>query len=123
MNKLLKLFMLGLLLVSFPILANAQKPKIQNNLAKTVAKTTFGIAKEATVIIVGQTTKIAWKTTKFAALEGGKTVAKDIAKPVLLKVTPQVSLFLLKQSGNVVQKGAPVAAKLLITYLKYKLPF
>ncbi len=65
-------------------------------------------------VVVKETAKVAWKTTKFTAGE----IAAPVAKAIVVKAAPKVSLFVLKQSGNLLEKGAPIAAKLLLTYLK-----
>ena len=72
---------------------------------------------KAAVIIVGQTAKAAWKTTKFTAAEVGKPAAKAI----FLKATPKVTAFLVKLTGKAIKRGFPVGQKLFVTYLKTRL--
>lgn len=72
---------------------------------------------KAAVIIVGQTAKAAWKTTKFTAAEIGKPAAKAI----ILKATPKVTAFLVKLTGKAIKRGIPIGQKLFVTYLKTRL--
>jgi hypothetical protein len=84
-------------------------------------KTTGSITKEVAVIVVGQTAKVGWKATKFTAKELAAPAAKSIIKPLVVKAAPKAGQFMLKQTGNAVEKGVPIAAKLLIKYIKYKI--
>lgn len=116
--KFTKVIILGVLLFSFQIIANAQDnapaDKKDRNIIVVGAAKTLEVGGKVTYIVVKETAKIAWKTTKFTA---GK-VAAPIAKAVVVKATPKVSMFILKQSGNVIEKAAPIMLKAAITYLK-----
>lgn len=90
--------------------SNAASTK-QNGAITRVAN----FAGQVTVIVVKSAGKAAWETTKFSA--------RNIAKPILFKALPKVSMFALKLSGKAIKKGIPVASKLGFTYLKAKLPF
>jgi hypothetical protein len=69
------------------------------------------------VIVVGQTAKAAWKTTKFTAVEVGKPAARAI----FLKAAPKATSFLFKLTGKAIQKGFPIGQKLFVTYVKTRL--
>jgi hypothetical protein len=72
---------------------------------------------KAAVIIVGQTAKAAWKTTKFTAAEVGKPAAKAI----FLKAAPKMTIWAAKLTGKAFEKALPIGKKLFITYLKTRL--
>ena len=115
---LLRVLFLGTLLFSIQILANAQNKvsveKKDRNVIVVGATKTLEVSGKVVFIVVKETAKIAWETTKFTAGE----IAAPVAKAVLLKAAPKVSLFLLKTSGKVVEKVAPIALKVALTYLK-----
>ena len=117
-SNLLKTLFLGLLLFVSICAVNAQSQvkveQKERSILVVGAKNTIGIAGKVGFVVVKETAKIAWKTTKFTAGE----IAAPVAKGILLKAAPKVSLFLLKQSGNVVEKAAPIALKAALTYLK-----
>lgn len=105
-------------LFSFQTPAKAQntitnEQKDSNIMVVGVPKT-LKVSGKVAFFLVKETAKIAWETTKFTA----KEMAAPVAKAILVKAAPQVSLFLLKQSGNILQKAAPIALKAAITYLK-----
>jgi hypothetical protein len=106
-QNIVKAVVLGLLLFSFSTFANAQdqvsSEKKDRNIIVVGTGRTLEIAGKVTVIVVKETAKIVWKTTKFTAGE----IAAPTAKALLLKVAPKVSLFLIK-------KAVPIAAKLVI---------
>ena len=95
----LKLFFLGVFLLLFALTANAQNQK-------STTEKVLNTAGKATVIIVGETAKAGYEVTKFGV--------KTVAKPLVVKVLPKVTTFLLK-------KSVPVAKKLFVTYLKTRL--
>lgn len=116
--KLTKAIILGILLISFQILAKAQSnnqaDKKDRNIIVVGAAKTLKIGGKAAYIVVRETSQIAWATTKFTAGE----IAAPVAKTILVKATPKISLFVLKQSGLVAKKAAPIALKAAITYMK-----
>lgn len=116
--KLIKITFLGILLLTFQNLANAQNnnpiEKKDRNIIVVGAGKTLEAGGKVTYIVVKETAKIAWKTTKFTAGE----IAAPIAKAIIVKAAPKVTLFMLKQSGNVIEKATPIALKAAITYLK-----
>ena len=81
------------------------------------------IAGKVSVVIIKSAAKTAWATTKFAAKDIAKPILVGIVKPLLLKATPQITMFALKLTGNSLKKGIPIATKLGMTYLRAKLPF
>lgn len=93
-------------------LAAAAGPKKQST-----ATQILNMTGKAAVIIVGQTARAAWKTTKFTAAEVGKPAAKAI----ILKATPKVTAFLVKLTGKAIKRGIPIGQKLFVTYLKTRL--
>lgn len=97
-KKLIKLLFIGVFVFCFSLLANAQEKK---SMTVKVAKTA--------VIIVGQTAKITFKAVKIAA-------------PIAFKITEKTTVIGFQISKTLVEKGLPVARKLLVTYLKTKLP-
>ena len=104
MNKnFLKPLLFGVFVFALCAAANAQNKK---STTERVVNTSF--------IIVGQSTKIAYQTAKFTGKEFVKPAATKVAKPLLLKVVPKVTVFLVK-------KGTPVVQKLFVTYLKTRL--
>ena len=117
-KKIIKVIILGILLFSFQILANAQSnvplEKKDRNIIIVGATKTLKVGGKVTYIVVKETAKIAWEVTKFTAGE----IAAPVAKAIVVKAVPKVSLVMLKITGKIIQKGVPIAAKLLITYLK-----
>ena len=109
--KLTKAITIGILLLSFQILAKAQSnnpaEKEDRNIIVVGAAKTLKIGGKATYIVVRETAQIAWATTKFTAGE----VAAPVAKAIVVKATPKVTIFLVK-------RGTPIVAKLLLTYIK-----
>lgn len=79
-------------------------------------------AGQVTVILVKSAGQAAWATTKFTAKDIAKPIIIGIAKPLLLKAAPKLSMFALKLTGNALKKGIPFAGKLGLAYLKAKLP-
>ena len=74
------------------------------------------------VVIIKSAAKMTWATTKFAAKDVAKPMIVGIAKPLLMKALPKVSMFALKLTGDALKKGIPFASKLGLAYLKAKLP-
>src|SRR5258705_11748290 len=97
-QNIVKAVVLGFLLFSFSIFAQAQDKvsveKKDRNIIVVGAGKTLEVAGKVAVIVVKETAKIAWKTTKFTASE----LAAPTAKALLLKVAPKVSLFLIKKA-------------------------
>lgn len=81
--------------------------------AQTKKSTTEKVL-NTSVIIVGQTAKIAYQTAKFTGKEFIKPATTKLAKPLILKVVPKATVFLVK-------KAIPVSQKLFVTYLKTRL--
>jgi len=115
MSKTLKVLIFGILLFSFQTPANAQnKVTVQSkdqNVIVVGATKTLKVAGQVTFIIVKETAKIVWETTKFTAAE----LAAPTAKALLLKAAPKITVFLLKTSGKIIEKAAPIALKMAIT--------
>lgn len=100
MNKIfLKLLFTGIFAFVLNISANAQNQK-------STTEKVLNTAGKATVIIVGETAKASYEVAKFGV--------KTIGKPLIVKVVPKTTKFLLK-------KSVPVAKKLFVTYLKTRL--
>ncbi len=108
MKKLiLRITVLCSLLLAFSLAANAQKVTVKSqkkssNVGVTILKGTG----KAAVIVVGTSAKIAWGTTKF--------IAKDIARPLLVRVAPRMAKLMLKSSGVVAKRALPLAVKLSV---------
>jgi hypothetical protein len=105
--NILKPLLLGVFVLTLCATANAQAKK---STTEKVLNTTG----KATVIIVGQAAKITYQTAKFTGREFVKPIAIKIAKPLVLKVVPKATVFLIK-------KAIPVGQKLFVTYLKTRL--
>lgn len=99
------------------------KNKISSSKAYDGGNPVLNLAGEVSVVVIKSAAKTAWATTKFAAKDVAKPILVGIAKPLLLKATPQITMFLLKLTGKSLQKGIPIATKLGMTYLRAKLPF
>ena len=80
------------------------------------------LAGKVSVVIIKSAAKTAWATTKFAAKDVAKPILVGVAKPLLLKAAPQITMFALKLTGNSLKKGIPIATKMGMTYLRAKLP-
>lgn len=105
--NILKPLLSGVFVLTLCAAANAQTKK------STTEKvlTTTG---KAAVIIVGQSAKITYQTAKFTGKEFVKPAATKLAKPLIVKVIPKTTVFLIK-------KAIPVGRKLFVTYLKTRL--
>jgi hypothetical protein len=77
-------------------------------------KKTAAVIAKGSLIVAKETAKATWKVSKFALAE----VAQPTAKFVVVKATPQITSFLVKNSGLIIKKSTPIARKLLVTYLK-----
>lgn len=98
---LLQLFVSVVFVCLFSISANAQIKKVP---AKTLS-----ITKDVTYYIVGQSAKFTGQAAKAAA-------------PVMLKGAEKTSVFLLRQTKNMMIKAViPAGRQLLAKYLKYRL--
>ncbi len=62
------------------------------------------------MVIVGSAAKAAWVTTKFVA----KDIAKPVAKAILLKAAPKLTVFALKSAPVVAKRVLPAALKLAL---------
>jgi hypothetical protein len=94
---------LGVFVLALGAVANAQSKK----------STTEKVVNTA-VIVVGQTAKITYQTAKFTGKEFVKPAATNLAKPLIVKVIPKTTAFLIKAA-------TPIAKKLFVTYLKTRL--
>ena len=112
-DKLLKGAIFGVFLLIFCLSANAQ--------SNSMAEKALALTGKATVIVVGQTAKITYKTAKFTAKEVVLPIAKVTLKTIFLKAAPKVSMFLLKETGKVAEKSIPIGIKLFVKYVKYRL--
>ncbi|MBK7704754.1 MAG: hypothetical protein IPN69_14030 [Acidobacteria bacterium] len=61
------------------------------------------------VVVVGQSAKLTGRTIKVVA-------------PVALRLTEKSAVVSAKAAGFIIEKTLPVAKKLIVTYLKAKLP-
>lgn len=103
------------IIFTFSIFANAQTDENpQPNVIIVGAKKTAQVVGKGAVAVVGETAKITWKATKFTANE----VIEPTAQVIVVKATPKVTSFLVKNSGLIIKKSTPIAKKLLLTYLK-----
>jgi hypothetical protein len=109
-KRIIKSIIFVILLFSFQTIANAQdnKPegKKDRNIIVVGAAKTLEVGGKAAYIVTKETAKLAWKTTKFTAGE----VAAPVAKAIIVKAAPKVTVFLVK-------KGTPIAAKLVLKYI------
>jgi hypothetical protein len=109
-KRIFKLINLSILLFSFQIIANAQNDqpaeKKDRNIIVIGATETLKVGGKISYIVVKESAKIAWKTTKFTAGE----VAAPVAKAIVVKAAPKAAIFIVK-------RGTPIAAKLLLKYV------
>jgi hypothetical protein len=117
-KNLLNLLIFCVILFTFVLIANAQSDEnpqpSQPNVIIVGAKKTAQVVGKGAVAVIGETAKITWKATKFAASE----VIEPTAKVIVVKATPKVTSFLVKNSVFIIKKSTPIAKKLLVTYLK-----
>jgi hypothetical protein len=99
MNKLMKSLLPVCALMLLAAAASAQRGANRNSEHSTTSNPAF--------VIVGSAAKGTWAVTEFTA----RTVAKPIAKAILLKATPAVSKFVLK---NAAKEALPLLLKLSI---------
>ena len=103
------------ILFTFSLIANAQSDEnTQPNIIIVGAKKTAQVVGKGAVIVVGETAKVTWKVTKYAANE----IVEPAAQVIVVKATPKVTKFVLSQTGNAIKYGTPIAKRLLMTYLK-----
>jgi hypothetical protein len=92
---------IGVLILIFALAATAQNKSLAAAFLKTTGRTA--------VIVVGNTAKAAAKVVKFTA-------------PIALKATGKTTVFGFHATKFLIGKTFPVGRKLLVTYLKAKLP-
>lgn len=101
---------------------NSDKEKVAKTASLNGNNPILNLAGKVSVVVIKSAAKTAWATTKFAAKDVAKPILVGVAKPLLLKAAPQVTVFVLKLTGNSLKKGIPIATKLGMTYLRAKLP-
>lgn len=114
--KFSKLLIAAVFIVAFCAAAHAQSPSVSAKKQSTSTQI-LNMTGKAAVIIVGQTAKAAWKTTKFTAAEVGKPAGKAI----FLKAAPKMTIWAAKLTGKAFEKALPIGKKLFVTYLKTRL--
>ncbi|NNF00893.1 MAG: hypothetical protein HKN25_17890 [Pyrinomonadaceae bacterium] len=105
---LYKTLLTAVFMFIFSLSANAQDSTKTN-----AALRSLNVSKKVTYVVVGKSAKYTWKATKFTA---GR-----VAKPIIVRSAPAVGKFMLKKSGYAAKKSLPIARKLFIKYVKYKL--
>lgn len=97
----------------FSIDAPAQNTRVAQRQVAREAKASpnngnpaLNAAGSVAMIVVKSAGRAAWATTKFTASE--------IAKPLVVKVTPMAAKFALKASGVAIKRLVPYALKLAI---------
>ncbi|MBX3292772.1 MAG: hypothetical protein KF881_07770 [Acidobacteria bacterium] len=110
-NILLKTVCVAACVFAFNAAASGQKtakePRADDdNIVENVLEGTGKV----TFVVVRSAGKAAWGTTKFTA----KHVAKPVAKTVLLKAAPKITVFTLKSAGTAGKHLAPIAVKLAL---------
>jgi uncharacterized protein YggE len=114
-KKLRNLLIFCVIIFTFSIIANAQSNENpQPNVIIVGAKKTAQVVGKGAVTVVGETAKVAWKVTKFAAVE----VIEPTANVIVVKATPKITSYLVKNSVVIIKTATPFAKKLLLTYLK-----
>jgi hypothetical protein len=98
-NQILRTVLATAFVLACGISANAQKSR--SSTSERVAK--------AVIVVVGQTAKVAAKSIVVVA-------------PLALKFTGETAVVSGKALGFLIEKSLPVARKLIVTYLKVKLP-
>ena len=102
MNKLMNSALPLCAVVFFAAVASAQRGSDQN---KKAAEARSG--SNPAVVIVSSAAKGTWAVTEFTA----RTIGKPVAKAVLLKATPAVTKFVLK---NAAKEALPMLLKLSV---------
>lgn len=97
-KKLFKPLFIGIFVFSMGVIANAQEKK-----------STSGKVAKTAVIVVGQTAKITVKAVQVIA-------------PIAYKLTEKTTVIGFKVTQTLIEKSLPVARKLIVTYLRTKLP-
>jgi len=93
--------MSGVFVCVFSLAANAQ--------IKSIPLKTLKAAKDAAIIVVGQSAKLTGEAAKAAA-------------PVMLKAAGKTTVFMLRQTKNMMIKAViPAGRQLIVKYLKYRL--
>lgn len=110
-NLLLQTACLAACIFAFTVAASGQRTTIEpraddGNIVENVLEGTG----KATIMVVKTAGKAAWGTTKFTA----KHVAKPVAKTVLLKAAPKITVFTLKSAGTAGKHLTPIAVKLAL---------
>ncbi len=112
---LLRPCLLGLFFCVSYSFSNAQTQTVSEsnnqNIIVVGAKKTAQITGKVAYFVVKETANVGWEVTKFTA----KEVAAPVASTILLKAPPKIAKYLLK-------KSLPASKKLIVSYLKYKLP-
>lgn len=110
-NLLIKTVCVAACVFAFGAAASAQntskEPRPDDD--NVVANVLEGTGK-VTYVVVRSAGKAAWGTTKFTA----KHIAKPVAKTVLLKAAPKITVFSLKSAGTAGKHLAPIAVKLAL---------
>lgn len=120
LKKTFQTLFLGILFLSIQHAAKAQTNEKQPEEKKRPNVIIVGAGKTAkfvgktSYIVLKESAKITWQATKLTTTE----VSAPIAKAIIVKATPKVSSFMLKATGEVLKRGTPIAARLIITYLK-----
>jgi hypothetical protein len=114
-KKLRNLLIFSVIIFTFSIIVNAQSAENpQPNVIIVGAKKTAQVVGKGAVTVVGETAKVVWKVTKYAAVE----VIEPTANVIVVKATPKVTAYLVKNSVVIIKTATPFAKKLLLTYLK-----
>lgn len=92
------------------VAANAQSKKSSSSHSSSVAGSVLKGIGKAAVVVVGTAAKAAWVVTKVTI----KQIAYPVAKAVLIKAVPKVTVFMLKNSGLILKKALPMIIKLAI---------
>jgi hypothetical protein len=108
---LLKTVCVAACVFAFTAAASGQRsPKDQRSGDDNIVENVLEVTGKATVVVVRSAGKAAWGTTKFSA----KHVAKPVAKTVLLKAAPKITVFTLKSAGTAGKHFTPIAVKLAL---------
>jgi hypothetical protein len=116
----MKIIFFSFLFFTFVTFTNAQtqekqpEEKKRPNIIIVGAGKTAKFVGKTSYIVLKESAKITWQATKITTTE----VSAPIAKAIIVKATPKVSAFMLKTTGKVLEKGLPIATRLLIAYLK-----
>ncbi len=90
--------------------AGAQDKNRSTNHGSSVAGSVLKGVGKAAVVVVGTAAKATWVVAKVTI----KQIAYPVAKAVLIKAAPKVTVFMLKNTGKILKTAFPAMIKLAL---------